>query len=86
MLDLVLQLPDLLLHLRLETVRGAFTRGNSLLVDDEEAAVWGWVAVAVAFTVGCSAPGTGGSAGGKEGGGLGFAAAFEGEGVVEAHG
>ena len=52
MFDLVLQLPDLLLHLSLETVRGAFARGNSLLVDDEEAAVWGWEAVAVAFTVG----------------------------------
>ena len=85
MLDLVLQPPNLLLHLCLETVRGAFAGGDSLLVDDEETAVWGWGAVSVAFTVGCSAPGTGGSAGGEEGGGLGFAAAFVGKDVVVAH-
>lgn len=66
-------------------MRVAFARGDSLLVDDEETTVWGWVAASVAFTVGCSAPGTGGSAGGKEGGGLGFAAAFVGKDVVAAH-
>ena len=38
MLDLVLGLPNLLLHLRLEAVRGTFPWGGYILMDDEESA------------------------------------------------
>ena len=89
-LHLVFELPDLLLHLRLEAVRCAFARCGFLSVDDEERAALGWAAavmVVVAFRVGNSSPAEAGlSAEGEEGGWLELAAAFEGEGVVETHG
>lgn len=84
-LDFLLQLPNLLLNLRLGAVRGALAGGDSLLVDDEETAALGSVAVAVGVGVESSLAGVGGRAGAYEGGRLGFAAAFEGEDVVEAH-
>ena len=81
LLDLILNLPDLLLELRLAAVRGAFPGDDSLLgYEDDTAAVVG-TAVAVeggvetAFFV----------AVGGEDWGLGLAAAVEGVGVVVAH-
>ena len=80
-LDLILNLPDLLLELRLAAVRGAFTGDDFLLgYEDDTAAVVG-PAVAVeagvetAFFV----------AGRGEDWRLGFAAAVKGVGIVVAH-
>ena len=38
MLDLILQLPNPLLHLRLEAVRGALPWDGSVLIDEDESA------------------------------------------------
>lgn len=86
MLDFVLQRLDSFLKLRLEAVRGAFAGGDSLPVDHEERAGLGWAVVVVEGVVDASLPGARWPAGELEGGGLGFAAAFEVEDVVVTHG
>lgn len=88
-LDIVLELSDLLLHLRLQAVRGAFSWRGDLMFDGERKAALGLevgMVMAVAFRVGTSTPEPGLGAGGVENGGLGVAAAFEGEDVVVTHG
>ena len=85
MLDFVLELSNLSLKLRLQAVRGAFARCLSLVVDGEVMAAVGWWAV-VEVGVETALPGAGWWAGELEGGGVGFAAAVEGEDVVETHG
>ena len=81
LLDLILNLPDLLLELRLAAVRGAFPGDDFLLgYEDDTAAV---VGTAGAGNVDDETAFFG--AGGGEDWGLGFAAAVEGVGVVVAH-
>ena len=89
MLDLVLQLPKSLLLLRLEAVRGAYPPGGWAPIDEEESAGLRLVAaveVTVASRMGTALRRVHWGAGREQDGGLGFAAAFEGERVVETHG
>ena len=82
LLNLILNLPNLLLELRLAPVRGALAEDDFLLGYEEDTAAVVGTAVAVevgvetAFFV----------ARGGEDWGLGFAAAVEGVGIIVAHG
>lgn len=87
-LHVVLELSDLLLHLRLQAVRRARSWRGDLAFDGEGRAALAVVAFRVVGTSeepGAGLGGGGGGAGGVEGGGLGVAAAVESEDVVVTH-